>query len=89
MLDDDIVNEFLDIAVENGLIDKARRDSIIGYELYRGDRTLDKSVIGPVWLMICLSTMIPTDRLTFILITLTTICLMICISIRILIVRNL
>lgn len=46
MLDDDIVNEFLDIAVENGLIDKARRDSIIGYELYRGDRTLDKSVIG-------------------------------------------
>lgn len=45
-IDDNIVKEFLDIAVDNGLIDKSRRDSIVGYEIFRGDRSMDKSVIS-------------------------------------------
>ena len=45
-LDNDIINAFLDIAVDNELITKELRDSITGYEILRGDRTLDKSVVG-------------------------------------------
>lgn len=46
MLDDDIINKFLDIAVESGLISQDKRDQICGYELYRGDRKLNKSIIA-------------------------------------------
>lgn len=46
MIDDEIVSEFLDIAVESGLITRTMRDSIAGYEIFRGDRRLDRSVIA-------------------------------------------
>lgn len=41
-----VINKFLNIAVNNGLITKDQRDSIVGYEIFRGDRTLNKSVIA-------------------------------------------
>ena len=44
-IDERTVNAFLDSAEKSGLIDKEQRDSIIGYEMYRGDRTTDKSII--------------------------------------------
>lgn len=44
-IDDEVVSEFLDIAVESGLITKDMRDSIASYEIYRGDRVLDRSVV--------------------------------------------
>lgn len=44
-IDNDVVNAFLDIAVKNNLITQSFRDSIVSYELVRGDRTLDKSII--------------------------------------------
>lgn len=43
--DDDMVNAFLDIAVKNNLINQEQRDSITNYEVYRGDRTIHKSVL--------------------------------------------
>lgn len=45
-LDNDVVNAFLDIAVKNNLITQEKRDSIVGYEILRGDRTLHKSIIA-------------------------------------------
>lgn len=39
------IEAFLDAAVTSGLIDKEQRDSIVGYEIYRGDRTTNKSII--------------------------------------------
>lgn len=44
-INENTINVFLNSAVESGLINQAQRDSIIGYELYRGDRTVNKSVI--------------------------------------------
>lgn len=44
-IDEKTINVFLDSAVESGLITQEQRDSIIGYELYRGDRTVNKSII--------------------------------------------
>ena len=44
-IDENTINVFLDAAVESGLIDQAQRDSIVGYELYRGDRTVNKSIV--------------------------------------------
>ena len=44
-IDNEIVNAFLDIAVKNNLITESFRKSIVSYELVRGDRTLDKSII--------------------------------------------
>lgn len=44
-IDENTINIFLDAAVESGLIDQTQRDSIVGYELYRGDRTVNKSII--------------------------------------------
>ncbi len=45
-IDEELVNSFLDIAVTNNLITQEKRDSIVSYEIFRGDRTLHKSIIG-------------------------------------------
>jgi hypothetical protein len=39
------IEAFLDAAVVSGLIDQEQRDSIIGYEIYRGDRTTNRSIV--------------------------------------------
>ena len=39
------IEAFLDAAVASGLINAEQRKSIIGYEIYRGDRTTNKSII--------------------------------------------
>lgn len=44
-IDDQAINAFLDIAVKNELITQEQRDSITNYEIYRGDRTVHKSVL--------------------------------------------
>lgn len=46
LINEDVINVFLDYAVDSGLITQDQRDTIIGYELYRGDRRLNKSVVG-------------------------------------------
>ena len=43
-IDDEVVSAFLDIAVDNDLLTQEQRDSIIAYEIFRGDRTLEKSI---------------------------------------------
>lgn len=43
-IDEQVINDFLDIAVNNELISQEKRDSIVGYEIFRGDRTLSKSI---------------------------------------------
>jgi hypothetical protein len=45
-IDETIINLFLDIAVDNGLLTKSDRDKIVGYEIFRGDITLDRSVVA-------------------------------------------
>ena len=45
-IDNDLVNSFLDVAVSNGLITQQQRDSIDYYEIFRGDRRLEKSIIA-------------------------------------------
>jgi hypothetical protein len=45
-IDDNIINEFLNIAVKNNLITAEQRASVVEYEIYRGDRTLDKGVVA-------------------------------------------
>ena len=45
-LDGRIVSSFLDIAVKNGLLTSTQRKSIQGFELLRGDRAAEKSVIA-------------------------------------------
>lgn len=49
-VDNNVINAFLDIAVKNGLITQKERNSITGYEIFRGDRALDKSVIAKGYL---------------------------------------
>ena len=44
-IDDDVINKFLDLAVSNLLITQEQRNSVVGYEIYRGDRTLHKSIL--------------------------------------------
>lgn len=46
MINEDTVNVFLDFAVDSGLITQQQRDSIVGYEIYRGDRRLNRSIIA-------------------------------------------
>jgi hypothetical protein len=41
-----VINAFLDIAVQNGLITPVERSKIRKYEIFRGDRTTDKSIIA-------------------------------------------
>lgn len=45
-IDYTVINDFLDIAVHNGLIEEEQRRRIVGYDIYRGDRVLNKSVIA-------------------------------------------
>jgi hypothetical protein len=45
-IDENIINVFLDVAVDNNLLTKSDRDKIVGYEVFRGDITLDRSVVA-------------------------------------------
>jgi hypothetical protein len=45
-IDKEVINTFLDIAEYNKLLTKEERDSIVSYELFRGDRRIDRSVIA-------------------------------------------
>lgn len=45
-IDETVINAFLDIAVDNGLLTKSDRDKIVGYEIFRGDISLDRSVVA-------------------------------------------
>jgi len=44
-IDNETINNFLDIAVKNNLIAQEKRDMIVGYKIYRGDTTLERSVV--------------------------------------------
>lgn len=46
LINEAILNVFLDYAVDSGLISMDQRESICGYDIYRGDRMLNKSVVG-------------------------------------------
>ncbi len=43
-IDENIINSFLDIAANNNLISQEQRDSIVKYEIVRGDVSHDRSV---------------------------------------------
>lgn len=45
-LDNRVINFFLDVAVDNNLISQSDRDKIFRVRLYRGDRTLDRSIVA-------------------------------------------
>jgi hypothetical protein len=45
-LDNEIINAFLDVAVDNGLITQEFRDNIQGYEIFKGDVSLNRSIIA-------------------------------------------
>lgn len=45
-IDESLVNSFLDIAVKNKLITADTRNKIVGYEILRGDRTIDKGIVA-------------------------------------------
>jgi hypothetical protein len=45
-LNSTVINNFLDIAVTNGLISEEERSRIISYEMYRGDRRIHRSIIA-------------------------------------------
>lgn len=45
-IDPNTVRSFLDVAVKNDLISQEDRDKITAYKVYRGDSTLDRSVIS-------------------------------------------
>lgn len=45
-IDETVINAFLDIAVDNDLLTKSDRDKIVGYEIFRGDISLDRSVVA-------------------------------------------
>ncbi len=45
-ISNDVINAFLDIAVLNGLLTAEERNNITHYEIFRGDRRTDKSVIA-------------------------------------------
>lgn len=45
-LDEEVLNSFLDIAKNNNLISLKERESIVGYEIVRGDISFDRSVIA-------------------------------------------
>lgn len=45
-IDETIINSFLDIAVDNNLLTQSDRNKIVGYEIFRGDITLDRSVVA-------------------------------------------
>lgn len=41
-----IINAFLDIAVKNNLLTPEQRNGLTDYEIFRGDRTVDKSIVA-------------------------------------------
>jgi len=46
VVDNETINSFLDIAVTNGYLSIEERNDIVGYEIFRGDRTTERSVIA-------------------------------------------
>lgn len=46
LINEDIIQVFLDYAVDSGLITKEQRETVVGYEIYRGDRKLNRSVLA-------------------------------------------
>lgn len=44
-IDTEVLTTFLDVAVKNDLITKEQRESITDFEIFRGDRSIHKSVI--------------------------------------------
>lgn len=46
VIDNRIINDFLDIAVRNNYLSQQERDEITGYEIFRGDRTTERSVVA-------------------------------------------
>lgn len=45
-INEELINSFLDIAVFNGLLTQSDRNKISGYEIFRGDISLDRSVVA-------------------------------------------
>ena len=45
-LDPYVIHAFLNVAEKNGLLTNEERNSIVGYEILRGDRTLEKSIVA-------------------------------------------
>lgn len=45
-INESLINSFLEIAVKNGLITQEQRDTITGYEIVRGDRTANESIVA-------------------------------------------
>lgn len=45
-IDNEIINSFLDIAVDNNLLSQEERDQITGYRIYRGSRAVEKSIVA-------------------------------------------
>jgi hypothetical protein len=45
-IDNEVINTFLDIAVKNGLLDLEERQNITRYEIFRGDRRTERSIIA-------------------------------------------
>jgi hypothetical protein len=45
-IDNDVIKAFLDIAVDNDLITLEERIKITKYEIFRGDRSVDKSIVA-------------------------------------------
>jgi hypothetical protein len=45
-IDNEIINAFLDVAVDNKLLTQAERSRIRRYEIFRGDRRTDRSIIA-------------------------------------------
>ena len=45
-LDPYVIHAFLNVAEKNGLLTNDERNSIVGYEILRGDRTLEKSIVA-------------------------------------------
>jgi len=45
-LSEEVISYFLDVAVENDIIDAKTRNDIDSYEIYRGDRRINKSVLS-------------------------------------------
>lgn len=46
VIDNETINSFLDIAVNNGYLSEEEREDVVGYEIFRGDRTTERSVIA-------------------------------------------
>jgi hypothetical protein len=45
-VNEELINAFLDVAVVNGLLTQSDRNKISGYEIFRGDISLDRSVVA-------------------------------------------